>query len=84
MAKSLTRDLTQGSPTRLIIVFAMTMLISGLTNYIYNLTDSLMVGHFVDATALGAVSAATPVLSIINNLSEYVGDTDRNPAHLQG
>lgn len=72
MAKSLTRDLTQGSPTRLIIVFAMTMLISGLTNYIYNLTDSLMVGHFVDATALGAVSAATPVLSIINNLSTTI------------
>ena len=72
MAKTLTRDLTQGSPTRLIVVFAMTMLISGLTNYIYNLTDSLMVGHFVDATALGAVSSVSPILMILNNLSTTV------------
>ncbi|MBE6589892.1 MAG: hypothetical protein E7643_06915 [Ruminococcaceae bacterium] len=72
MAKTLTKDLTQGSPTRLIVVFAMTMLISGLTNYVYNLTDSLMVGHFVDATALGAVSAASPILMILNNLSTTI------------
>ncbi len=72
MAKALTKDLTQGNPTRLIVVFAMTMLISGLTNYVYNLTDSLMVGHFVDATALGAVSAASPILMVLNNLSTTI------------
>ncbi len=66
------KDLTKGSPTRLIVVFAATMLISSLTNYLYSLTDSLMVGHFVDVTALGAVSATSPILMVLNNLSTSI------------
>ncbi|MBQ9784480.1 MAG: oligosaccharide flippase family protein [Clostridia bacterium] len=63
------RDLTKGSPTRLIVSFACTMLLASMMNYIYNFTDSLMVGRFVNAEALGAVSAASPFLMLMNNLS---------------
>ena len=63
------RDLTKGGPTRLIISFACTMLLASMMNYIYNFTDSLMVGRFVNADALGAVSATSPFLQLINNLS---------------
>ena len=63
------RDLTKGSPTRLIVSFAMTMLLASLMNYIYNFTDSLMVGRFVNAEALGAVSASSPFIMLMNNFS---------------
>ncbi len=63
------RDLTKGSPTRLIVSFACTMLLASMMNYIYNFTDSLMVGRFVNAEALGSVSAASPFLMLMNNLS---------------
>ncbi len=63
------RDLTRGSPTKLIVSFAMTMLLSSMMSYIYNFTDSLMVGQFVNADALGAVSAASPFVMLMNNLS---------------
>ncbi len=63
------RDLTKGSPTKLIVSFACTMLLASMMNYIYNFTDSLMVGRFVNADALGAVSATSPFLQLINNLS---------------
>ncbi len=63
------RDLTKGSPTRLIVSFACTMLLASMMDYIYNFTDSLMVGHFVNTEALGAVSVTSPFVMLVNNLS---------------
>ena len=63
------KDLTRGSPTRLIVSFAMTILLGSMMSYIYNLTDSLMLGRFVNAEAFGAVNAASPFLMLINTLS---------------
>lgn len=63
------KDLTRGSPTRLIVSFAMTILLGSMMSYIYNLTDSLMLGHFVNADAFGAVNAASPFIMLINTLS---------------
>ncbi len=65
MAKSLAKDLTKGSPTRLIVMFAFSMLISSMMGYIYSTTDSLMVSHYVNPDALGAISAASPALSLV-------------------
>ena len=66
------KDLTQGSPTKLIVSFAMTMLISNMMSYIYNFTDSLMVGWFVSSEALGAVSAVSSLMMVLNNLSTTI------------
>lgn len=66
------KDLTQGSPTKLIASFAMTMLVSSMMSYIYNFTDSLMVGWFVSSDALGAVSAVSPLMMVLNNLSTTI------------
>ena len=66
------KDLTQGSPTKLIVSFAMTMLISNMMSYIYNFTDSLMVGWFVSPEALGAVSAVSSLMMVLNNLSTTI------------
>lgn len=69
MAKTLTKDLTQGSPTRLIVTFTLSMLLSSMMGYIYGTTDSLMVSHYVDPAALGAISAASPASSLIEGFA---------------
>lgn len=69
MAKNLARDLTQGSPTRLIVSFALSMLVSSMMGYVYSTTDSLMVSHYVDPAALGAISAASPATGLIEGFA---------------
>lgn len=66
MAKSLAKDLTQGSPTRLIVSFALSLLVSSMMSYVYSTTDSLMVSHYVDPSALGAISAAAPAITLVD------------------
>ncbi|MBQ8309738.1 MAG: polysaccharide biosynthesis C-terminal domain-containing protein [Clostridia bacterium] len=66
------KDLTRGSPTKLIVSFALTMLMGSMMSYIYSFTDSLMVGWFVSSDALGAVSASSAPMLMLNNLSSTV------------
>ena len=68
----MTRSLTEGNPTKLITSFAFTVLLGSLMNYIYNFTDSLMVGWFVNTNALGAISAVSAPLQVLNNLSTTI------------
>lgn len=56
------RDLTKGSPIRLLFFFALPMLIGNVFQQFYNLVDSFIVGRFVGADALAAVGAAFPVV----------------------
>ena len=50
-AKSL--DMTQGSPIRLLVLFAIPMLIGSVFQQMYNMTDTVVVGRFVSVEALG-------------------------------
>ena len=50
-------DMTQGSPTRLLLKFALPLLLGNLFQQVYNLVDSVVVGRFVGANALAAVGA---------------------------
>ncbi len=72
MPRSLTKDLTKGNPTKLIVAFAMSMLISSLMSFVYNTTDSLMVSRFVSADAMGAISAVSPISTLIESLAAAV------------
>ena len=53
-----TRDMTAGSPVRLILRFALPVLGGNLLQQLYNLMDSLIVGQLLGVTALTAVSAS--------------------------
>ena len=66
------RDLTKGAPTGVIASFAATMLLSSMMSYVYNFTDSLMVGWYVSPEALGAVSAVSGLSMVLNNLSTTI------------
>lgn len=70
-------DMTQGSIPRLLIHFAIPMLIGNLFQQAYNLGDSMIVGHFLGADALAAVGATGSVtflfFSICNGISSGCG-----------
>jgi putative MATE family efflux protein len=68
MAKSITRDMTQGSPARLIMKFSIPMLIGNLFQQFYNMVDSIVVGKFVDSNALAAVGATGSMVFLVIGL----------------
>ncbi len=68
MSKSITRDMTSGSPAKLIIKFSIPMLIGNLFQQFYNMVDSIVVGKFVDSNALAAVGASGSMVFLIIGL----------------
>lgn len=68
MEKSITRDMTHGSPAKLIIKFSIPMLIGNLFQQCYNMVDSIVVGKFVDSNALAAVGATGSMVFLIIGL----------------
>ena len=59
-----TIDMTKGSPTKLLIQFAIPILIGNLFQQIYTLVDRIIVGQFVGDTAFAAIGA-TNALSMM-------------------
>ena len=53
-----TKDMTSGSPTRLILMFSLPMIVSNLLQQVYSLVDSVVIGRLEGVTALTAVSAS--------------------------
>ncbi len=53
----MTKDMTQGSPTRLILGFALPMLAGMLFQQLYNFVDTMIVGRFLGVNALAGVGA---------------------------
>lgn len=57
MAKSATKDMTNGSPMKLILGFSVPLLFGLLFQQFYNLVDTLIVGRYLGVDALAAVGA---------------------------
>ena len=53
----MTKDLTQGSPVKLILGFALPMLTGMLFQQLYNFVDTMIVGRFLGVEALAGVGA---------------------------
>ncbi len=58
-------DMTVGSITKLLISFAVPMLLGNLFQLLYNTVDVLVVGNFVGKEALAAVGSTAPVVNIL-------------------
>ena len=71
--KSKTLNMTEGSPVRLLIVFAIPMLIGNIFQQMYNLVDSMIVGKYVGANALAAVGATNSVSFLFFALCNGIG-----------
>lgn len=58
-------DMTKGNPLKLIISFAVPMLIGNIFQQVYNFVDAAVVGRFVGADALAAVGSTGSIISVL-------------------
>ena len=69
----MTKDMTQGSPLRLILAFAVPLMLGSLFQQFYNLADTIIVGRFVGVEALAAVGSVGGlnylVLGFVNGIA---------------
>ena len=68
--KSTMRDMTVGSPWKLIAGFALPVLLSQIFQQLYNTADSLIVGRFLGDEALAAVSSSGPLIFLMTSFFE--------------
>ncbi|MGI5896528.1 MAG: MATE family efflux transporter [Oscillospiraceae bacterium] len=61
----MTKDLTTGSPTRLIIMFTIPLLIGNIFQQFYNMADTLIVGRTIGPDALAAVGCTGSIMFFI-------------------
>lgn len=62
------RDLTAGKESKLIIQFAIPMLLGNVFQQLYNVVDSIVVGQFLGKAALAAVGITMPVIFTLISL----------------
>lgn len=54
--------MTEGSPLKIILAFALPMLIGNVFQQLYNMVDSIVVGNYVGKLALAAVGTGFPII----------------------
>ncbi|NLI89333.1 MAG: MATE family efflux transporter [Epulopiscium sp.] len=59
-------DMTKGNPTKVILRFALPMLIGNLFQQLYNIVDSVVVGRFIGKDALAAVGSAFMLMNFFS------------------
>ena len=67
------RDMTKGNTTKLLIEFAVPMLIGNIFQQVYSLVDSAIVGKFISPEALGAVGSTGSISFLFFSLCIGVG-----------
>ncbi len=68
---STTKDMTQGTIWVHLIKFAFPLLMGNIFQQLYNTVDSIVVGNFVGADALGAVTSTIPI--VITLIGAFIG-----------
>lgn len=68
------KDLTKGNPMKLMIGFAIPILIGNLFQQCYNLIDTVIVGQTLGMNSLAAVGATAPIVSLL--IGSAVGMTN--------
>ena len=54
-------DMTKGKPSKILVAYAMPIILSGIFQQFYNIADSLIAGQFAGVNALAAVGASYPI-----------------------
>ncbi|WP_058486033.1 MATE family efflux transporter [Defluviitalea phaphyphila] len=55
------KDMTKGNPSKILLSFAMPMILSGMFQQFYNIADSVIAGNFAGVDALAAIGASYPI-----------------------
>lgn len=71
------KDMTVGTPYQLLLQFAIPLFIGNIFQQLYNMVDSVIVGNFVSANALGAIGTTGSLhfffFSLVAGLSVGIG-----------
>lgn len=62
------RDLTEGSITKSMIIFALPLIFGNMLQQLYNVVDTYIVGQFLGASALAGVGASYSIVTFITSL----------------
>ena len=62
------RDLTKGSISRSLVLFALPMMAGNLLQQFYNIADTLIVGRALGANALAAVGSAYTLMTFLTSI----------------
>ena len=65
--KSQTMDMTKGSPTSLLLRFAMPLFLGNLLQQFYNLVDTSIAGNLLGDAALAQIGATAALYGLITN-----------------
>lgn len=91
--RSTAMDMTSGSISKLLLLFALPLLLGNLFQQFYNTVDVLVVGNFVGKEALAAVGSTTVIINTLvlffNGvsvgagviISQYFGAHDEDKLH---
>lgn len=60
----MTGDMTKGNTSKILISFAVPMVLGSIFQQLYNTTDAIIVGRYIGKNALAAVGVANPIMSI--------------------
>lgn len=83
-------DLTEGSPFKLILKFSLPILIGNIFQQLYNMADTIIVGHTVSSDAMSGVGCTSSISFLILGLvwgltsgfgvrtSQFFGARDEN------
>ena len=59
------KDMTSGNPVKLIVLFAVPLLIGNIFQQLYNTADAFIVGRFLEKNAYAAVSSSGSLIFLI-------------------
>ena len=86
-------DMTEGGIARLLIAFALPLMLGNIFQQLYNTVDSIIVGNFVGKQALAAVGCTGPIVNMLIGIfgglaggagvviSQYYGAKDGEKLH---
>ena len=60
-----TRDMTEGSITKQMILFSLPLMVGNIFQMLYNTVDSIVVGQYVGKEALAAVDSTTMIVNML-------------------
>ena len=62
------KDLTQGSITKSLVLFALPLILGNILQQFYNVVDTFVVGKMIGASALAAVGATYSIMTFITSI----------------
>ena len=63
------KDMTKGSPVKLILAFAIPVFIGSIFQQLYNIVDTMIVGRFVGVGALAAVGSTGSIMFCVQGIA---------------